>query len=54
VSEIPLEVLRAVKVMQEEKFIQALTAGDTEQASESLKRMAFALSQIEQYKEASK
>lgn len=50
-NEIPLEVLKAVKTMQEEKFINALVAGDSELAGESLKRMAYALSQIEQYKE---
>lgn len=49
-NEIPVEVLKAVKAMNEEKFINALVAGNAEVAGESLKRMAYALSQIDQYK----
>ena len=49
-NEIPLEVLKAVKNMNEEKFLNAMLTGDTDQAGESLKRMAYALSQIDQYK----
>lgn len=49
-NEIPLEVLKAVKNMNEEKFITAMMTGDSAQAGESLKRMAYALSQIDQYK----
>ena len=49
-SEIPLEVLKAVKAMNEEKFLNAMATGDTAQAGESLKRMTYALSQIDQYK----
>ena len=49
-SEIPLEVLKAVKAMNEEKFLNAMLTGDTAQAGESLKRMTYALSQIDQYK----
>ena len=48
-SEIPLEVLKAVKAINEEKFLNAMLTGDTAQAGESLKRMTYALSQIEQY-----
>ena len=48
-SEIPLEVLKAVKAMNQEKFLNAMATGDTAQAGESLKRMTYALSQIEQY-----
>ena len=48
-SEIPLEVLKAVKAMNEEKFLNAMLTGDTAQAGESLKRMTYALSQITQY-----
>ena len=49
-NEIPLEVLKAVKNMNEEKFLTAMATGNAEQASLSLKRMAYALSQIDQYK----
>ena len=49
-NEIPLEVLKAVKSMNEEKFISSLVEGDSARAGESLKRMAYALSQIDQYK----
>ena len=49
-SEIPLEVLKAVKAMNEEKFLTAMLEGDSKQAGESLKRMTYALSQIDQYK----
>ena len=49
-NEIPLEVLKAVKNMNEEKFLNAMASGDSEQAAQSLKRMAYALSQIDQYK----
>ena len=49
-NEIPLEVLKAVKAMNEEKFLTAMATGNAEQASQSLKRMAYALSQIDQYK----
>ena len=49
-NEIPLEVLKAVKNMNEEKFLNAMATGDSEQAAQSLKRMAYALSQIDQYK----
>jgi phosphotransacetylase len=49
-KEIPLEVLKAVKAMNEEKFINAIATGNAEVAGESLKRMAYALSQIDQYK----
>ena len=48
-SEIPLEVLKAVKAMNEEKFINAMAEGDSERAGDSLKRMVYALSMIEQY-----
>ena len=48
-NEIPLEVLKAVKAMNEERFISALVEGDSARAGESLKRMAYALSQIDQY-----
>ena len=48
-SEIPLEVLKAVRDMNEEKFLNAMATGDSAQAGESLKRMTYALSQIEQY-----
>ena len=48
-NEIPLEVLKAVKAMNEEKFITAMAEGDSKQAGESLERMAYALSQITQY-----
>ena len=49
-NEIPLEVLKAVKAMNEESFLSAMLAGDSEKAGESLKRMTYALSQIDQYK----
>ena len=49
-NEIPLEVLKAVKAMNEEKFLNAMLEGDSKNAAESLKRMAYALSQIDQYK----
>lgn len=49
-NEIPLEVLKAVKAMNEEKFLDAMLKGDTIQAQDSLKKMAYALSQIDQYK----
>ena len=49
-NEIPLEVLKAVKAMNEDKFLHAMATGNAEQASQSLKRMAYALSQIDQYK----
>lgn len=49
-NEIPLEVLKAVKNMNEEKFLNAMATGDADQAAQSLKRMAYALSQIDQYK----
>ena len=49
-NEIPLEVLKAVKNMNEDKFLHAMAIGNAEQASQSLKRMAYALSQIDQYK----
>ena len=49
-SEIPLEVLKAVRDMNQEKFLNAMATGDTAQAGESLKRMTYALSQIDQYK----
>ena len=49
-SEIPLEVLKAVSAMNQERYLEAILAGDNELATESLKRMTYALSQIEQYK----
>ena len=49
-NEIPLEVLKAVKAMNEESFLTAMLEGDSEKAGESLKRMTYALSQIDQYK----
>lgn len=49
-NEIPLEVLKAVKNINEEKFLTAMATGDADQAAQSLKRMAYALSQIDQYK----
>ena len=49
-SEIPLEVLKAVRDMNQEKFLNAMLEGDSKQAGESLKRMTYALSQIDQYK----
>ena len=49
-EQIPLEVLKAVSAMNRERYVEAILAGDSERAGESLKRMAFALSQIEQYK----
>ena len=49
-NEIPLEVLKAVKAMNEESFLSAMLTGDSEKAGESLKRMTYALSQIDQYK----
>ena len=49
-NEIPLEVLKAVKAMNEESFLTAMLTGDSEKAGESLKRMTYALSQIDQYK----
>ena len=48
-SEIPLEVLKAVRDMNQEKFLNAMLTGDTAEAGESLKRMTYALSQIDQY-----
>ena len=48
-DQIPLEVLKAARAMNEEKFLNAMLKGDNKQAQESLKRMAYALSQIEQY-----
>lgn len=48
-EKIPLEVLKAVKTMNEEKFLSAMLEGNAAQAGESLKRMTYALSQIEQY-----
>ena len=48
-SEIPLEVLKAVRDMNQEKFLNAMLEGDSASAGESLKRMTYALSQIEQY-----
>lgn len=49
-NEIPLEVLKAVKNINEEKFLDAMLTGNATQAAESLKRMTYALSQIDQYK----
>ena len=49
-SEISLEVLKAVKSMNEEKFLNAMAEGDSAQAGESLKRLSYALSMIDQYK----
>jgi phosphotransacetylase len=49
-EQIPLEVLKAVKTMQEQNFLTAMLEGDSEKAGESLKRMTYALSQIDQYK----
>lgn len=48
-DQIPLEVLKAAKAMNEEKFLNAMLQGDAKQAQESLKRMTYALSQITQY-----
>lgn len=50
-SDISLEVLKAARALNEERFINAIASGDTQMASQSLKRMAYALSQIEQYKQ---
>ena len=49
-SEIPLEVLKAIKAMNEEKFLNAMATGNASEAAQSLKRMTYALSQIDQYK----
>lgn len=48
-NEIPLDVLKAVRDMNQDKFLSAMLEGDSKQAGESLKRMTYALSQITQY-----
>ena len=50
-SDIPLDVLKAARDLNQERFINAIASGDTQMASQSFKRMAYALSQIEQYKQ---
>lgn len=48
-EQIPLEVLKAVRDMNEDKFLNAMAEGDSTRAGESLKRMTYALSMITQY-----
>ena len=48
-SEIPLEVLKAVRDMNQDKFLNAMAEGDSARAQDSLKRMTYALSMITQY-----